>query len=49
MKPMIRSTVILAAMGLTIAQTRTAVSQESYPSRAIRMIVPLPAGGPLTL
>lgn len=40
-----KSIVVLAAMALTIAQTENAVSQESYPSRAIRMIVPLPAGG----
>lgn len=40
-----KSIVVLAAMALTIAQTKNAVSQESYPSRAIRMIVPLPAGG----
>lgn len=46
MRPLlIKSIVVLAAMGLTIAQTKNGVSQESYPSRAIRMIVPLPAGG----
>lgn len=40
-----KSTVVLAAMALTIAPTRYAVSQENYPNQAIRMIVPLPAGG----
>jgi tripartite-type tricarboxylate transporter receptor subunit TctC len=41
----IKSIIGLTAMALTIAQTTNAVSQENYPNRAIRMIVPLPAGG----
>jgi tripartite-type tricarboxylate transporter receptor subunit TctC len=40
-----KSIVVLAAMGLTIAQTNNGIAQEGYPSRAVRMIVPLPAGG----
>ncbi|CAN7564170.1 Bug family tripartite tricarboxylate transporter substrate binding protein [Bosea sp. LjRoot237] len=43
--PLVKSIIVLAAMGLTVAQTRNGVSQESYPNRAIWMIVPLPAGG----
>ncbi len=41
----IKPIVVLAAIGLTIAPTNSGMSQEDYPSQAIRMIVPLPAGG----
>jgi tripartite-type tricarboxylate transporter receptor subunit TctC len=43
--PRIKPIVALAAMGLTIAATSSGMSQQSYPNQAIRMIVPLPAGG----
>jgi tripartite-type tricarboxylate transporter receptor subunit TctC len=42
---LIKSIVVFAALALIIAQANNAVSQEGYPSQAIRMIVPLPAGG----
>lgn len=42
---LIKSTVVLAALGLTLAQTKDGISQDSYPTRTIRMIVPLPPGG----
>jgi tripartite-type tricarboxylate transporter receptor subunit TctC len=46
MQPLrIKPIVIVAAMALTVAPTSNVMSQQSYPSQAIRMIVPLPAGG----
>jgi tripartite-type tricarboxylate transporter receptor subunit TctC len=41
----IKPVVVLAALALTIAPTSSGMSQQGYPNQAIRMIVPLPAGG----
>jgi tripartite-type tricarboxylate transporter receptor subunit TctC len=46
MQPLrIKPIVVLAAMGLSIAPISNGMAQQSFPSQAIRMIVPLPAGG----